>query len=43
MKHKPVSCIKLIISSGLHELDQIFGGGLAIGSLVCIKEDKYSQ
>lgn len=34
---------QVLISSGLQELDQIFGGGLAIGSLVCIKEDKLSQ
>jgi elongator complex protein 4 len=32
-----------LISSGLYDLDSIIGGGFSIGSLICLKEDSYSQ
>jgi len=32
-----------LVSFGLRELDSIFGGGIALGSLLLIEEDKYSN
>jgi len=34
---------QLLVSSGLRDFDTIVGGGLPIGSLVCIQEDRHSQ
>eukprot|EP01080_Neovahlkampfia_damariscottae_P006054 gene6054-10055_t len=34
---------QLLISSGLYDLDSIIGGGFSVGSLICLKEDSYSQ
>lgn len=34
---------QLLVSTGLNELDQLIGGGLPIGSLTCVMEDRLSQ
>ncbi|EFC49477.1 hypothetical protein NAEGRDRAFT_56696 [Naegleria gruberi] len=34
---------QLLVSSGLHDLDSIIGGGFPLGSLVLIEEDRYSE
>jgi elongator complex protein 4 len=34
---------QLLVSSGLRDFDTIIGGGLPIGSVVCIQEDRHSQ
>ncbi|KAL0491372.1 elongator complex protein 4 [Acrasis kona] len=34
---------QLLISSGLRDFDSIVGGGLPVGSLICIQEDRHSQ
>ncbi|KAL9647467.1 hypothetical protein ABK040_006828 [Willaertia magna] len=34
---------QLLVSSGLHDLDVIIGGGFPLGSLILIEEDKYSE
>ena len=34
---------QLLVSSGLHDLDGIIGGGFPLGSLVLIEEDRFSE
>jgi elongator complex protein 4 len=34
---------QILVSTGLHELDIILGGGIPLGSIICIKEDRFSK
>lgn len=34
---------QILVSSGLHDLDVLLGGGLPLGTLICLQEDEHSQ
>ena len=39
----PLSSSVLLASSGLHALDDLLGGGLAVGSLTCLEQDSATR